>query len=108
MKIAKEKINSGKYNTVILDEINYAIKLNLITESDVVNLLEFKPIELNIIMTGNHVTDKILQLTDIVTEMREVKHPYKKGIKAEKGNRFLAIKAKLINLTKWFNYIEYC
>ena len=88
LKIAKEKISSGKYNTVILDEINYAMKLNLITESDVVNLLEFKPTELNIIMTGNHLTDKILQLADLVTEMKEVKHPYKKGIKAKKGIDF--------------------
>jgi cob(I)alamin adenosyltransferase len=88
LKIAKEKIISGKYNIVILDEINYAIKLNLITESDVVNLLEFKPIELNIIMTGNHLTDKILQLADLVTEMKDVKHPYKKGIKAKKGIDF--------------------
>jgi cob(I)alamin adenosyltransferase len=88
LKIAKEKISSGKYNTVILDEINYAIKLNLITESDVVNLLEFKPPELNIIMTGNHLTDKILQMADLVTEMKEVKHPYKKGIKAKKGIDF--------------------
>jgi cob(I)alamin adenosyltransferase len=50
--------------------------------------LEFKPAELNIIMTGNHLTDKILQLADLVTEMKEVKHPYKKGIKAKKGIDF--------------------
>jgi cob(I)alamin adenosyltransferase len=50
--------------------------------------LEFKPPELNIILTGNHLTDKILQLADLVTEMKEVKHPYKKGIKAKKGIDF--------------------
>jgi cob(I)alamin adenosyltransferase len=85
LKIAKEKISSRKYNTIILDEVNYALKLNLISEEDVINLIKSKPIELNIIMTGNYISDKILELADLVTEMKEIKHPYKKGIKAKKG-----------------------
>ena len=85
LKIAMEKISSRKYNTIILDEINYALKLNLISEEDVINLIKFKPAELNIIMTGNYISDKILGLADLVTEMKEIKHPYKKGIKAKKG-----------------------
>jgi cob(I)alamin adenosyltransferase len=88
LKISKEKISSNKYNTIILDEINYALKLNLIAEKDVVDLLESKPEELNVIMTGNHISRKILDLADLVTEMREVKHPFKKGIKAKKGIDF--------------------
>jgi cob(I)alamin adenosyltransferase len=85
LKIAKEKISSRKYNTIILDEVNYALKLNLISEEDVINLIKSKPVELNIIMTGNYISDKILELADLVTEMKEIKHPYKKGIKAKKG-----------------------
>jgi cob(I)alamin adenosyltransferase len=88
LKISKEKMSSKIYNTIILDEINYAIKLNLIAEKDVVDLLESKPEELNVIMTGNHISSKILDLADLVTEMREVKHPFKKGIKAKKGIDF--------------------
>jgi cob(I)alamin adenosyltransferase len=88
LKIAREKISSNKYNTIILDEINYALKLNLITENDVIDLLNSKPAELNIIMTGNYLSDKILDIADLVTEMKEVKHPYKKGIKAKKGIDF--------------------
>jgi cob(I)alamin adenosyltransferase len=88
LKIAKEKINSNKYNIIILDEINYALKLNLITENEVIDLLDSKPKELNIIMTGNYLSDKILEIADLVTEMKEVKHPYKKGIKAKKGIDF--------------------
>lgn len=88
LKIAKEKISSNKYNIIILDEINYALKLNLITENEVIDLLDSKPKELNIIMTGNYLSDKILEIADIVTEMKEVKHPYKKGIKAKKGIDF--------------------
>ena len=88
IKIAKEKISSNRYNTIILDEINYAIKLNLITENEVISMLESKPTELNIIMTGNYLSKKILDLADLVTEMKEVKHPYKKGIRAKKGIDF--------------------
>ena len=88
LKIAREKISSNKYNTIILDEINYALKLNLITENEVISLLNFKPEELNIIMTGNHLSSKILELADLVTEMKEVKHPFKKGLKAKKGIDF--------------------
>jgi cob(I)alamin adenosyltransferase len=88
LKIAREKISSNKYNTIILDEINYALKLNLITENEVIDLLDSKPAELNIIMTGNYLSDKILEIADLVTEMKEVKHPYKKGIKAKKGIDF--------------------
>ncbi len=88
LKIAREKISSKKYNTIILDEINYALKLNLITEKEVIDLLDSKPTELNIIMTGNYLPDKILEIADLVTEMKEVKHPYKKGIKAKKGIDF--------------------
>jgi cob(I)alamin adenosyltransferase len=88
LKIAREKISSNKYNTIILDEINYALKLNLITENEVIDLLDSKPKELNIIMTGNYLSDKILEIADLVTEMKEVKHPYKKGIKAKKGIDF--------------------
>jgi cob(I)alamin adenosyltransferase len=85
LKIAKEKISSRQYNTIILDEVNYALKLNLISEEDVINLIKSKPVELNIIMTGNYISDKILELADLVTEMKEIKHPYKKGTKAKKG-----------------------
>jgi cob(I)alamin adenosyltransferase len=88
LKIAREKISSNKYNTIILDEINYALKLNLITENEVIDLLDSKPAELNIIMTGNYLSDKILEIADLVTEMKEVKHPYKQGIKAKKGIDF--------------------
>jgi cob(I)alamin adenosyltransferase len=88
LKIAREKIGSNKYNIIILDEINYALKLNLITENEVIDLLDSKPAELNIIMTGNYLSDKILEIADLVTEMKEVKHPYKKGIKAKKGIDF--------------------
>src|SRR6185437_11503110 len=88
LKIAEEKIRSGKYDTIILDEINYAIKLNLITDDEVIELLKMKPIQTNLILTGNHISEKIFDMADLITEMKEIKHPYKKGIKAKKGIDF--------------------
>lgn len=88
LEIAKEKINSLKYDTVILDEVNYALKLKLIEEGELISILRNKPQRVNIILTGNHMTDQILNISDLVTEMKEVKHPYKKGIRAKKGIDF--------------------
>jgi cob(I)alamin adenosyltransferase len=88
LEIAKEKINSLRYDTVILDEVNYALKLKLIEERDLISMLQTKPPAVNIILTGNYLTDQILDISDLVTEMKEVKHPYKKGIRAKKGIDF--------------------
>jgi len=88
LEIAKEKINSLKYDTVILDEVNYALKLKLIEERDLITILQTKPPAVNIILTGNYLTDQILDISDLVTEMNEIKHPYKKGIRAKKGIDF--------------------
>lgn len=88
LKIAREKISSRKFDTVILDEINYALKLKLLEEEDIISLLKSKPEEVNIILTGNYITDEIVNMADLITEMREIKHPYKKGIKAKKGIDF--------------------
>lgn len=88
LDIAKEKINSLQYDTVILDEINYALKLKLIEEQEIISILETKPPSVNVILTGNYMTDQILSIADLVTEMREVKHPFKKGIRAKKGIDF--------------------
>lgn len=85
LEIAKEKILSNNYDIVILDEINYAIKLNLINEEDIISLLKIKPSKVNVVLTGNYLSNKIAEVADLITEMREIKHPYKKGIKAIKG-----------------------
>ncbi len=88
MKISTEKIQSGKYDIIILDEINYAINLGLVKIEDVLNLIKSKPQELDLILTGNYAKDEIIELADLVTEMREIKHPFQRGIKAKKGIDF--------------------
>ncbi len=88
IKISNEKIQSGKYDIVILDEINYAINLNLISVDDVLDIIKSKPKEIDLILTGNHVKDEIINIADLVTEMKEIKHPFQKGIKAKRGIDF--------------------
>lgn len=88
IRISNERIQSGNYDIVILDEINYAINLNLISVSDVLNMIESKPKNVDLILTGNYAKDEIIKIADLVTEMREIKHPFQKGIKAKKGIDF--------------------
>ncbi|HXV66559.1 MAG TPA: cob(I)yrinic acid a,c-diamide adenosyltransferase [Nitrosopumilaceae archaeon] len=88
IKISKQKIKSGKYDLVILDEINYAVNLGLVDIKDVISLIKSKPEKLNLVLTGNHAKPEIIELADLVTEMKEIKHPFKSGIKAKKGIDF--------------------
>ncbi len=88
MRICREKIHSGKYNVVILDEVNYAINLGLIDVQEIIKLIKEKPSNLDLVLTGRDVKDEIVELADLVTEMKEIKHPFKSGIKAKKGIDF--------------------
>lgn len=88
LQISREKITSGKYDVVILDEINYAVNLNLINVGDVLELIKMKPKHTTLVLTGNYADEKVIEAADLVTEMREIKHPYKQGKKAKKGVDF--------------------
>jgi len=79
VKISNEKIQSGKYDIIILDEINYAVNLELISVDDVLDIIKLKPQEMDLILTGNHARDEVIEVADLVTEMREIKHPFSKG-----------------------------
>lgn len=88
IKISNEKIQSEKYDVIILDEINYAVNLGLIDVNDVINLIKNKPNSVDLVLTGNYVRDEVIEIADLVTEMKEIKHPFQKGIKAKKGIDF--------------------
>jgi cob(I)alamin adenosyltransferase len=85
LEFAKEKILLGKYDIVILDEINIALDKKLITINEVTKLIQQKPPSLHLILTGRNASKKLIQLADLVSEVKEIKHPYKKGILAQKG-----------------------
>ena len=88
IKISNEKIQSGKYDIIILDEINYAVNLNLISLEDVLELIKSKPENVDLVLTGNYAKEEVIGAADLVTEMREIKHPFQKGIKAKEGLDF--------------------
>jgi cob(I)alamin adenosyltransferase len=88
IEVAKQKIASGNYDIMILDEINYAAKLNLISQQDILDVIAAKPEKTSLVLTGNYVPEAIMDAADLVTEMKEIKHPYQKGIKAKKGIDF--------------------
>jgi cob(I)alamin adenosyltransferase len=85
LKLAKQAINSGKYNMVILDEINVAIDFKLVDLKEVVNLIKNKPVNIDLILTGCHAPLQIIELADTVSEVKEIKHHYKTGIKGRAG-----------------------
>jgi cob(I)alamin adenosyltransferase len=85
ISIAKEKMLSGNYDVIILDEINYALNMKLIVLQDVIDMINARPKKTTLVLTGNHAAAEVLNLADMVTEMREIKHPYGRGTKAKKG-----------------------
>jgi cob(I)alamin adenosyltransferase len=76
---------SCKYDIVVLDEINYAIHLNLIKLQSVVQLIKNKPVSVEIILTGRNAATEIIEIADLVSEIKEIKHYYKNDVLARKG-----------------------
>lgn len=85
LALAKKAILTEEYNMVILDEINVAIDYGLIALSEVLHLLDHKPEGVELILTGRNAKPEVLERSDLVTEMVERKHYYKKGISNRKG-----------------------
>lgn len=88
LETARGAVLSDEYDTVILDEINVSVHLNLISVDDVLNLIKDKPSRLNIVLTGRNADEKIINAAHLVTEMREIKHPFQSGELARKGIDF--------------------
>ncbi|MCK4455765.1 MAG: cob(I)yrinic acid a,c-diamide adenosyltransferase [Thermoplasmata archaeon] len=82
---SKEVILGGKYDIVILDEVNVAIEWNLIEVGEVIDLLKKKPKEVEVVLTGRYARQEIIDLADLVSEVREVKHPFKRGMHSRIG-----------------------
>ena len=85
---AREAIYSGDWDMVILDEINYAIGYKMLDPAVVAEALRGKPEMVHVILTGRNAHPLLVELADTVTEMREVKHAYQKGILAQRGIEF--------------------
>jgi cob(I)alamin adenosyltransferase len=88
LESAIKAIRSKRYDMIILDEINVAVKLGLLQPEDVVTILNKYPKKKELILTGRYAHPKIIKMADLVSEIKEVKHYYKKGVKARKGIEF--------------------
>jgi cob(I)alamin adenosyltransferase len=87
-QLCKEKIASAKYDVVVLDEITYPITYGWLDIDDVLSVLRDRPTDLHIVITGRDAPQALIDYADLVTEMREVKHPFQSGIKAQPGIDF--------------------
>ena len=87
-EFSKESIGSNNYDMIIFDEINTALSYGMLDLDDVLQAIVTKPERLHVVLTGRNAHSKIIDIADLVTEMKEIKHPYKKGIKAQKGIEF--------------------
>ena len=85
LKFARQQIELRKYQIVVLDEINIALEKKLIPITEVVDLIKQKPPDLHLVLTGRGAPKKLIQLADLVSEVKEIKHPFKKGIPAQIG-----------------------
>jgi len=81
----RQAILDGQHDLVILDEINYAISYHMLDAQKVVDALRQKPEMVHVVLTGRNAHPSITEAADLVTEMREVKHPYQKGVVAQRG-----------------------
>lgn len=84
-RFAGGKIQGSEFDLVILDEINYAISYKMLDAGVVMEALKRKPEMVHVILTGRNAHPDIIAMADLVTEMREVKHPYQQGIQAQRG-----------------------
>jgi cob(I)alamin adenosyltransferase len=86
---AKAIIAAGKHNVVLLDEINIVLRYEYLPIDEVVAFLrDEKPADVHVIVTGRNASDALIEIADLVTEMEVIKHPFRSGVKAQKGIEF--------------------
>jgi cob(I)alamin adenosyltransferase len=82
---SREALGSGEYDLVILDEANIAVHFNLFSEEELLDLIDAKPENVELVITGRKAPKSLVERADLVTEMKEIKHYYEKGVEARKG-----------------------
>jgi cob(I)alamin adenosyltransferase len=87
-KVAAEKIGSGSYDTVILDELTYALNYGWVALDEVLDTIRQRPGHVHIIITGRGAPQALIDLADTASEINEIKHAHRKGIKAQAGIEF--------------------
>jgi len=88
MQLARETVRAAAHDILILDEINCAVDYGLVDVKEVLELIGEKPDGMELILTGRYAPKEFIELADLVTEMREVKHHYNKGVQMREGREF--------------------
>jgi len=85
LEAARDALNCGQYNIVVLDEVNVAIKLGLLSAAEVAEAVHSRNKGVEVVLTGRYAPPELLELADYITEMRSMRHPYQKGVLSRKG-----------------------
>jgi cob(I)alamin adenosyltransferase len=85
LALAKKTIASGDYQMVVLDEINVALDFKLVELEDILEIIKTKPASLDLVLTGRYAPAEVIELADMVSDIREIKHHYAQGIKERAG-----------------------
>ena len=83
-----KEVVSGKWDVVVADELVGATSSKLLPLAKAVKLIKDKPAQVDLVLTGHHAPDELIDLADLVTEMKEIKHPFQKGVLAKQGVDF--------------------
>jgi cob(I)alamin adenosyltransferase len=81
----REALLGGEYRIVVMDEICVALHFEVVTLAEVLELIARRPAEVELVLTGRRAPQEIIDRADLVTEMREIKHPYQRGVPARRG-----------------------
>jgi cob(I)alamin adenosyltransferase len=84
----EQVITRGEHDIVILDEVNVALGLKLLTPQAVIDVVRKRPPKMHVVCTGRDAPPELIDIADLVTEMKEIKHPFRKGMKAQRGLDF--------------------
>jgi cob(I)alamin adenosyltransferase len=84
----EDALENGTYDLIILDEVNMAIYFGMLEVKEVLRAIEKRPPELHLVLTGRYARKELLDIADLVTEMKEVKHHYNRGVNAQRGIEF--------------------
>lgn len=87
-QLATEIIHGGTSRLVVLDELTYLIRYNMVAEEEILEVIRNRPSHVHVVLTGRYASEKLLEAADLVTEMKEIKHPYTSGVAAQAGFDF--------------------
>ena len=87
-QVAQHLVREGNYDMVVLDEILGAVTAGLVPVDELVELVRTKPAELHLVLTGRGAPPRLIEVADLVSEVQPIKHPFERGVKAQRGIEF--------------------